>query len=243
MDVGDEPQTTTTATLGPNAWLVDEMYEQYLADPTSVSESWRDFFADYRRDVDHAAPTAGNGMTTPVAGNIAGTMAPPAPASAPARAAPAPAPAAPAPAPAPAAQVPAAPAEKAEQPGDPLRGVAARIVENMETSLRVPTATSFRDIPAKLLEVNRKVINGYLGRTRGGKVSFTHIIGFAIVRAIAERVPAMGSTFLTDDGGKPRVDRHEHIGLGIAVDVERSDGSRTLLVPVIRDADTLDFRA
>src|SRR5262245_36206373 len=219
------------------------MYEQYLADPTPVSESWRDFFADYRRDVDHAAPTAGNGMTTPVAGNIAGTMAPPAPASAPARAAPAPAPAAPAPAPAPAAQVPAAPADKAEQPGDPLPADAARIVVDMEDGVRVRAATTFRSIPAKLLEVNRKVINGYLGRTRGGKVSFTHIIGFAIVRAIAETMPTMGSTFVKGDDGKPRIVRHEHVGLGLAVDLEKSDGSRSLVVPVIRDADTMEFRA
>ena len=59
----------------------------------------------------------------------------------------------------------------------------------MEASLEVPTATSFRSVPAKLLEVNRRVINGYLGRTRGGKVSFTHLIGFAVVRAIHETVP------------------------------------------------------
>ena len=113
----------------------------------------------------------------------------------------------------------------------------------MEASLGVPTATSFRDVPAKLLEVNRRVINGYLGRTRGGKVSFTHIIGYAIVRAIHETVPRMNSTYLEGADGKPRVIRHEHVGLGLAVDVEKSDGSRSLLVPVIRDADTLDFRA
>ena len=53
----------------------------------------------------------------------------------------------------------------------------------------VPTATSFREVPAKLLEVNRRIINGYLGRTRGGKVSFTHLIGYAIVRAVADTVP------------------------------------------------------
>ena len=113
----------------------------------------------------------------------------------------------------------------------------------MEASLGVPTATSFRDVPAKLLEVNRRVINGYLGRTRGGKVSFTHIIGYAIVRAIHETMPRMNSTFVEGADGKPRVIRHEHVGLGLAVDVEKSDGSRSLLVPVIKQADTLDFRA
>jgi 2-oxoglutarate dehydrogenase E1 component len=232
--------------VGPNAWLVDEMYEQYLDDPSSVSESWRDFFADYRRDADHmapapapgrpaAAPPAGtataNGATTNGAANLA--TAPAAPAPAPPAAAPAAA--------APAAAAPAAAA--AEPAGEPLRGAAARIVSNMEASLAVPTATSFRDVPAKLLEVNRRVVNGYLRRTRGGKVSFTHVIGYAVVRAVSETVPRMNSTYVEGDDGKPRVVRHEHVGMGLAVDIEKSDGSRTLLVPVIRDADTLDFRA
>jgi multifunctional 2-oxoglutarate metabolism enzyme len=227
----------TTDKLGPNAWLVDEMYEQYLEDPSSVSEAWRDFFADYRRDKDVAAsastpPTVTtNGAPAPAAAN--GTATAPAPTT---------------PTRAPAATTPAAkaaPAKKDETeiPGQPLRGAAKRIVQNMEASLEVPTATSFRDVPAKLLEVNRRVINGYLGRTRGGKVSFTHIIGYAVVKAIAESVPAMGRTYTTGPDGDPRVVRHDHVGLGMAVDVEKSDGSRTLLVPVIKEADTLDFRA
>jgi 2-oxoglutarate dehydrogenase E1 component len=249
--VGDEPQSTDA--LGPNAWLVDEMHEQYLADPGSVSESWRDFFADYRRDADHMAPptpasgaqapatfgnggaTAANGSTTGAASNLA--PSPPAPTATPA------APSDREAKPAGAKGVKPGKGKTDEAPGEPLRGVAAKIVENMEASLGVPTATSFRDVPAKLLEVNRRVINGYLGRTRGGKVSFTHIIGYAIVRAIAETVPRMNSTYLADADGKPRVIRHEHVGMGLAVDVEKSDGSRSLLVPVIREADTMDFRA
>jgi len=202
------------------------MYEQYRADPTSVSESWQEFFADYTSDIDAAGPAQ------PVA-------APLAPAAAPqngaATAAPAPAPAAPAP-------ERAAASVDADERGEPIRGVGARIVENMERSLAVPTATSFRNVPAKLLEVNRAVINGYLGRTRGGKVSFTHLIGYAIVRAIADTVPAMNNTYVEGADGKPRIVRNEHIGLGIAVDLEKPDGSRSLLVPVIKDADTLDFR-
>ena len=97
----------------------------------------------------------------------------------------------------------------------------------------MPTATSFRDIPAKLLEVNRKVINGYLGRTGGGKVSFTHLIGYAVVRTIADDVPAMNATFVEGADGKPRVVRHEHVNVGLAVDVEKADGTRTLVVPVL----------
>ncbi|MDQ3385511.1 MAG: multifunctional oxoglutarate decarboxylase/oxoglutarate dehydrogenase thiamine pyrophosphate-binding subunit/dihydrolipoyllysine-residue succinyltransferase subunit, partial [Actinomycetota bacterium] len=150
---------------------------------------------------------------------------------------PAPAPKAPAPAPAP-APAKAASADGAVAP-EPLRGAAARIVQNMEASLGVPTATSFRVVPAKLLEVNRKVINGYLGRTRGGKVSFTHLIGYAIVQAL-EAMPVMNAAYVEVDG-KPGVLRHPHVGMGLAVDVEKSDGSRTLLVPCIKEADTLEF--
>lgn len=126
-------------------------------------------------------------------------------------------------------------------PGEPLRGAAARIVQNMEASLEVPTATSFRDIPAKMLEANRRVINGYLKRSRQGKASFTHLIAWATVRAIADHVPAMNSTFVEGPDGKPRVQHHEEIGLGVAVDVTKSDGSRTLLVPTLRDAAGTDF--
>jgi 2-oxoglutarate dehydrogenase E1 component len=208
--------------LGPNAWLVDEMHEQYLADPSSVSESWQDFFADYKRDAEPQQVRAGA----------------PAPAPAPAAA---PATASEQGAPAPAA-APAPEAEPEPPVGEPIRGAGARIVANMEASLEVPTATSFRSVPAKLLEVNRRVINGYLGRTRGGKVSFTHLIGYAVVRAIADAVPVMNSSYVPDADGKPRVLRHEHVNLGIAVDMEKSDGSRTLLVPVVRDADAVDFR-
>ncbi len=220
--------------LGPNAWLVDEMYEQYLQDPGAVSESWRDFFADYQRDSDVTASTLDASL--PATGRTAETGQLPVVKAG-----------APAPAAAPAA--PAAPKSTGiavdgtvEVPGEPLRGAAARIVTNMEASLEVPTATSFREVPAKLLEVNRRVINGYLGRTRGGKVSFTHLIGFAVVRAVADAVPNMNNSYLEGPDGKPRLVRHDSIGLGLAVDVEKSDGSRTLLVPVIKDADQLDFR-
>src|SRR3546814_17311325 len=112
----------------------------------------------------------------------------------------------------------------------------------MEASLSVPTATSYRQVPAKLLEVNRKIINGYLGRTRGGKISFTHIIGFAVVRAIHDTVPVLNASYATDADGKPRALRHEHLGLGIAVEIKKSDGTRALLVHVVSDADTLYFR-
>ncbi len=125
--------------------------------------------------------------------------------------------------------------------GEPIRGAGVAIAANMERSLSVPTATSFRNVPAKLLEVNRKVINNYRSRAGLGKVSFTHLIGYAIVRAIADEVPGMNNTFATGGDGKPRLVRNEHVNMGLAVDVAKADGSRTLVVPVLRDADTLDF--
>jgi multifunctional 2-oxoglutarate metabolism enzyme len=205
----------TFADLGPNEWLVDEMYERFRADPGSVSESWQDFFAGY--EPRQQAPTPAADRAEPEAE--------------------------PAPAPKAEEKAEAKAEEKAptEPPGDPIKGAAARIVANMEASLQVPTATSYREIPAKLLEVNRRVMNGYLGRTQGGKISFTHLIGYAVVRAIADEVPAMNASY-TEVDGKPRIVRHEHLGLGLAVDVAKDDGTRTLLVPCIRDADTLDFR-
>jgi multifunctional 2-oxoglutarate metabolism enzyme len=111
----------------------------------------------------------------------------------------------------------------------------------MERSLSVPTATSFRNIPAKLLEVNRQVINGHRERTGQPKVSFTHLIGFAIVRAIVDAVPAMNNSYVVDEAGTARLVVNEHLNMGLAADVAKADGSRTLVVPVLRAADTMDF--
>jgi multifunctional 2-oxoglutarate metabolism enzyme len=193
-----------------NTWLVEEMYEQYRQDPSQLTASWRDFFADYRPgDSGPSAEPAANGGSGGGGGPVRV-----------------------------ASDIPIPDTIDVEQ-ATRLRGVGARIVENMETSLTVPTATSVRDIPAKLLEVNRRIANNYLRRTRGGKVSFTHLIAYAMVRAV-ETVPAMTNTYLEVEG-KPAVGRPEHFGLGLAVDVEKDDGTRQLLVPVIRDADTLSF--
>ncbi len=259
------PQTST-APSGPNDWLIEELRQQYRENPRSVPEAWRNLFAEAEDDAPNgsvsstapsssAGPSNGTAITSapsngapangvPANGIAALPAAAPAPGSVPAPVplrAPAPAPS-PAAASAPAAQAAEpAPAAPAEEPGEPLRGVAARIVTNMESSLSVPTATSFREIPAKLLEVNRKILNNHLGRVRGGKVSFTHIMGYAIVRAIAETVPNMNSVYVEGADGKPRVIRGGAINLGLAVDQQKSDGTRSLIVPVIKDAGSMDF--
>ncbi|WP_122260982.1 multifunctional oxoglutarate decarboxylase/oxoglutarate dehydrogenase thiamine pyrophosphate-binding subunit/dihydrolipoyllysine-residue succinyltransferase subunit [Ornithinimicrobium cerasi] len=121
----------------------------------------------------------------------------------------------------------------------PMRGAVARVVTNMEASLEVPTATSARNLPAKLLIDNRTVINNHLARARGGKVSFTHIIGYAMVQAV-KAMPAMNNSFELIDG-KPVLVEPAHINLGLAIDVPKSDGTRQLLVPCIKSAETMTF--
>jgi 2-oxoglutarate dehydrogenase E1 component len=122
---------------------------------------------------------------------------------------------------------------------EPIRGVAARVVQSMEASLTVPTATSVRAIPAKLMIDNRIVINNHLKRARGGKVSFTHLIAYAMIKAI-RAMPEMNA-FYGELDGKPALGKPEHINLGIAIDLAKPDGTRQLLVPSIKGCEELDF--
>ncbi|WP_243694894.1 multifunctional oxoglutarate decarboxylase/oxoglutarate dehydrogenase thiamine pyrophosphate-binding subunit/dihydrolipoyllysine-residue succinyltransferase subunit [Labedella populi] len=146
-----------------------------------------------------------------------------------------------------AAPIPAdapAPSKKAaeEEPEDvvsPLRGMAKSLATNMDASLTVPTATSVRTVPAKLMIDNRIVINNHLKRSRGGKVSFTHLIGWALIQALKE-FPSQ-NVYYDEVDGKPSVVAPAHVGLGIAIDLPKPDGSRALLVPAIKRADTLSF--
>ena len=120
-----------------------------------------------------------------------------------------------------------------------LRGATARTVTNMESSLEVPTATSLRSIPAKLLIDNRIVINNHLARSRGGKVSFTHLIGYAMVKAL-RAMPEMNNSY-TEQDGKPALLEPAHVNFGLAIDLPKSDGTRQLLVPNIKSAEEMDF--
>src|SRR5579862_2157482 len=231
--------------FGPNEWLVEEMYDRFRSDPESVGPSWREFFANYRQA--SAPPRSVAAQPADVA--PAPTPAADRPQADGARAGGAPAGGAPAGgAQAGGAQAGGDRADGDRADGDradgdraqPLKGAAARIVANMEASLTVPTATSVRRVPAKLLEINRTILNNHLARRRGGKVSFTHLIGFAVVRALRE-VPVMNSGYRAGDDGKPTVTHYSHVNLGLAVDVENADGSRSLVVPAIKHADEMDF--
>ncbi|MGY5764922.1 multifunctional oxoglutarate decarboxylase/oxoglutarate dehydrogenase thiamine pyrophosphate-binding subunit/dihydrolipoyllysine-residue succinyltransferase subunit [Brachybacterium sp. DNPG3] len=121
-----------------------------------------------------------------------------------------------------------------------LRGPAAAVVRNMDESLAVPTATSVRDVPVKLMFDNRIVINNHLKRHRAGKVSFTHLIGWAMIEAISE-VPDMNNGFDVDEKGKPVLLAREDVNFGLAIDMPRPDGSRGLVVPSIKAAQRFDF--
>ncbi|WP_433545707.1 multifunctional oxoglutarate decarboxylase/oxoglutarate dehydrogenase thiamine pyrophosphate-binding subunit/dihydrolipoyllysine-residue succinyltransferase subunit [Streptomyces sp. CA-294286] len=255
------------ASFGPNEWLVDEIYQQYLQDPSSVDRAWWDFFADYKPGTSagtaekltpaaQAAPAAAPAQAAPAAPAPA-AKAPAQPAAAPKAAAPAAAKAQPAAAPAakPAAKASAsAPAQKAapvkpvasaedSAPVGPeyvtLRGPAAAVAKNMNASVEVPTATSVRAVPVKLLFDNRIVINNHLKRARGGKISFTHLIGFAMVQAI-KAMPSMNYSFTQKDG-KPTLVKPEHINFGLAIDLVKPNGDRQLVVAGIKKAETLDF--
>ncbi|MEU5126615.1 multifunctional oxoglutarate decarboxylase/oxoglutarate dehydrogenase thiamine pyrophosphate-binding subunit/dihydrolipoyllysine-residue succinyltransferase subunit [Streptomyces mobaraensis NBRC 13819 = DSM 40847] len=275
------PNTSSTSTdqdgqgkspadvFGPNEWLVDEIYQQYLQDPNSVDRAWWDFFADYKPGKDASSPAAQQDVTggtapaapaaapQPPAAPAAPAQAPAAPAAAApaapaqaAQAAPA-APAAPAakPAAAPARPAAAKPAAKAaaapatEAPAGPeyvtLRGPAAAVAKNMNASLELPTATSVRAVPVKLLFDQRIVINNHLKRARGGKVSFTHLIGYAMVQAL-KLMPSMNYSF-TEKDGKPTLVKPEHVNLGLAIDLVKPNGDRQLVVAAIKKAETLNF--
>jgi 2-oxoglutarate dehydrogenase E1 component len=117
----------------------------------------------------------------------------------------------------------------------PLKGGAAMLARYMDESRSIPTATSFRTMTVTTLDGRRKQL-----KEAGKRVSFTHLIAYAIARAATDEMPVMAHHFEQRDGKPVRVDDGQ-VNLGIAVDVEKKDGSRTLMVPVIRDAGRLSF--
>jgi 2-oxoglutarate decarboxylase len=259
----------TSAEFGANEWLVEEMFEQYQRDPNSVAPEWVRYFQSNGHpngttgsDRAQQAPQQASAETKPEtkpeakpetkapepkpaekpAEKQAETKSGPAPVAKPRKTGSAAEP----------AQGTSAPVAKDPTPADPaaakdeptysvLRGAPARTVQNMDASLSVPTATSVRSVPVKLLWDNRTVINNHLARARGGKVSFTHIIGFALVKAL-RALPEMNVGYDVVDG-KPNLITPAHINLGLAIDMKKSDGTRQLLVPSIKAAEHMDFAA
>ncbi len=273
----ESPAAELPAEFGANEWLVEEMYDQYAADPSSVPVEWGEWFRSHGAPGQAANGTGQTTSPTPTAEARTAPQKPPATAThtraaatstaqkpAPEKPAEEPAPDRPAtgskatarPRPATTAAEPASgtssPVAKDPTPASPaaasdeptytvMRGAPARTAQNMDVSLSVPTATSVRSVPVKLLWDNRTVINNHLARARGGKVSFTHVIGYALIKAL-RAMPEMNVGFDVVDG-KPNLIRPAHINLGLAIDLPKPDGTRQLLVPSIKAAESMDFAA
>jgi len=214
------------AVFGPNSALVEELFNQYKEDPSSVPNHWRQYFDEIEgverpEDLKSEAQKAGNG-------------------------------------PAPAETTPSKPKEqkktkKAPQPKDDadadipsgatlekIKGVSSKIVENMDESLEVPTATSVRSLPMKMLIEDRAIINRHLKQRNEPKSSFTHYIAWAIIKAL-EEYPNMNNSFIYKDG-EPHKVIPDQVNLGLAIDVQNKDGSRNLLVPNIKGVDKMNFK-
>jgi len=202
--------------LGINSWLEDELYQQYLSDRKNVDESWKEVFeTNGGSAVPQAATSATNGSHPDEQavelhnGGSTATLTVP-----------------------------------EHQPIDgetlmPLRGAAARIAENMSASLSIPLATSQRVMPVKVIDENRRVINEYRALLGKGKVSYTHIIAWAIVKALRTN-PSLNHAYAETKGQAFRVVR-DQVNIGIAVDVAAKDGTRSLKVPNIKNAGSMDF--
>jgi len=258
--------------FGANEWLVDEMYERFIVDRNSVDQSWWPILESYHQTTVEAsstppAPTPPSAPAEPTAppepAAPAEPVAPPAPVDA-APSAPVEPPTTtgsqpvarttslqPKPQPIPAQAPEASPQTMPIATTDaasvglrdivsPLKGMSKSLAANMDASLTVPTATSVRTIPAKLLIDNRIVINNHLKRARGGKVSFTHLIAWALVQTLKE-FPSQ-NVFYDEVDGKPSVVAPAHINLAIAIDIPKPDGTRALLVPGIKNTESMSFQ-
>jgi 2-oxoglutarate dehydrogenase E1 component len=225
--------------FGANEWLVDEMYGQWLVNPDSVDKEWQPILERYHQvklgqPVTAAPVVSAPVVSTPPSVETTQTGSVPLVAKT-TRVEPKPQPI---PAQAP-ANSSAEVSEEAEDQINILKGMSKTLAANMDASLSIPTATSVRAIPAKLLIDNRIVINSHLGRTRGGKVSFTHIIGYAIIRALKE-FPSQ-NVYYEEVDGKPAAVSPANINFGLAIDIPKPDGTRALLVPNIKKSQRLNF--
>jgi len=231
--------TSSDGEFGANEWLVAEMYEQFSKDRNSVDQAWWPILEAYHAKA--AAATTPATTTTPAAASEPRPVTAPIPvigAQPVARTTARPAAPQPVPAQAPKAQPPA-PDTAGDDVVTPLRGMTKTLAANMDESLTVPTATSVRTVPAKLMIDNRIVINNHMSRTRGGKISFTHLIGWAMIQAL-KAFPSQNVAYAEVDG-KPSVIAPAHINLGIAIDLPKPDGTRALMVPSIKRAESLTF--
>ncbi len=220
------------AVFGPNSALVEELYNQYKEDPSSVPNHWKGYFDEITDDASpkelkEKAEAPQNGKR----GETASAPAPPPEVESPAKT--------------------DARGRSADQKAaddhipsgaelEKIKGIASKIVENMDSSLELPTATSVRVLPMKMLIEDRDIINRHLQQRGEPKASFTHFIGWAIIKAL-EEFPNMNNSFARKDGDPYRV-IPDQVNLGIAIDIQQEDGSRNLVVPSIKGVDSMNFK-
>lgn len=206
-------QREKLAEFGVNTWFVMELLEDYLNNPGSVGEDWQKLFSslDIKANGKSVQPLQAVQQKPQTGTYVQYSNAP---------------------------QI-NMPVPREGEEAVPIRGVGERIIENMTASLTIPTATSLRTIPVKVLEENRIIINQHLKRQNRGKISFTHIIGYAIVKAL-DTNPVMNNAF-TVLNNEPHVIKKKEINLGLAIDLEKKDGSRSLIVPNIKKANGMSF--
>ena len=202
----------TDPQLDVNSWLQEELREQYHHDHSSIDDEWKHLFDD--KGTNGTAKPAVKPPITPPEPVALQTLAPPALAT---------------------PAIEPGPSEELQ----PLRGAAGAIARNMNASVTIPLATSQRIIPVKVIEENRQLINHHRGLLGKSKISYTHIIGWAVVKAVQEN-PALNHAFTENNGELCRILRNE-INLGIAIDVPAKGGGRSLMVPNIKNAGSLEF--
>ncbi|WP_448855001.1 multifunctional oxoglutarate decarboxylase/oxoglutarate dehydrogenase thiamine pyrophosphate-binding subunit/dihydrolipoyllysine-residue succinyltransferase subunit [Corynebacterium camporealensis] len=234
---------STPKIFGPNAWLIDEQFQQYSKDPSSVDKEWREFFeangapqsdAAKKGQDSAAAVKQSEGSPAEVKQDVRETTVSQSAVKAreatqkakPSK-----------------RKKPESPLDKigeAPEAGEKqLKGMFKAIAKNMEQSLEIPTATTVRDMPVKLMWENRTMINDHLKRTRGGKISFTHIIGYALVKAV-QLHPDMNVRYEVIND-KPHVVQPEHINVGLAIDLPQKNGDRALVVAAIKECENKTF--
>jgi 2-oxoglutarate decarboxylase len=223
--------------FGANATYVEGLLSRFRNDPALVDESWRAYFTELL-GTDGATQPDGR-ATAQIGGDNGNAAVAAATQTAPVAATPATTTAAtPAPVRTPAQPAPAT--TEVIENATTIRGGALKIVENMEQSLTVPTATSNRRVPVKVLDENRRIINKHLQESGQGRASYTHLVAWAIVRAL-EEFPQLNDGFDVVNGQPSRL-RRESVNLGVAIDLAKKDGTRTLLVPNIKNANTMRFQ-
>ena len=201
------------AVFGPNSALVEELYDQYKANPTTVPAHWKRYFDEMEGITPEAQKSAPEveSKSEVSSKSVPTTSQKDSPKAAP---------------------------KNAEL--EKIKGVATKIVENMDESLKVPTATSLRVLPVKMMIEDRTIINQHLESRNEPKASFTHFIAWAIIKAL-KTLPNLNNAFYTDGKNSYKVIPNQ-VNLGIAIDLPNKDGSRNLVVPNIKGVDKMNFK-